>query len=90
MGTVLNLPIQLISSCSTQGEFTPLRFRYEDEEHNLITVQIAEILTHRENHYNGIHEIIYTCRADIYGESRLFDLRYNVSLHRFSVFQMLS
>lgn len=90
MGTIINLPIQMIASCSTQGEFTPLRFRYEDEEHNLVTVQIAAVLTHRVDRYNGIQEIVYTCRANLFGESRMFDIKYNVLTHRFSIYQMLS
>jgi len=89
MGLIMNLPIQLISSCSTQGNFIPIRFRYEDEEHGIITVQIDELINSKENNFNGIREIIYTCRAEIHGTMRIFDLRYNVSSHRFSIYRLL-
>lgn len=53
----VNLPIQIICCCSTLGEFTPLRFRFETEEHELITVQIESVLAHKETSFAGMREI---------------------------------
>lgn len=88
--TTLNIPIQLISSCSTLGDFTPLKFRFEDEEHHIVTVNISDILSTREHKINGIHELIYTCRAYINGASRLFELKYNVNTHKWLIFRTLA
>ncbi len=38
-----NYPIQIFSVTSTLGEITPLRFRYENIEHEIITVNVDEI-----------------------------------------------
>ncbi len=90
MHTTLNLPVQLIASCSTLGDFTPLRFRYENAEHRLITVSIDDILSTKEIHYNGMDEIIYTCYGTLEQESRLFTLKYNIRSHRWLIFQLLT
>lgn len=89
-GVTLNIPIQLISSCSTMGDFTPLKFRFEDETHNVITVDISDILSAREQKINGIHELIYTCCAYINGASQLFELKYNVNTHKWIIFRTLT
>lgn len=89
-GKIANIPVQLISSCSTLGDLTPLRFRYENEEHSLSTVNIDAVLSIKENQYNGIHEIIYTCQAALNGTVHLFELKYNVSSHKWLIFRILS
>jgi hypothetical protein len=91
MKQTVNIPVQLISSCSTLGEFTPLRFRYTfPETHELITVDIQEILSKKENIFIGLHEILYTCSATIQGIEKIFTLRYSILAHQWSIFQMLS
>lgn len=89
-GMVVNIPVQLISSCSTLGELTPLRFRYENEEHMLSTVNIDHVLSMKENQYNGITEIIYTCQAYLDKTMHLFELKYTVTSHRWMIFRILT
>ena len=89
-GTVINIPIQLISSCSTLGELTPLRFRYENEEHILSTIDIDNVLSIKEKQYNGISEIVYTCQAVFGNDVHLFELSYTVNTHRWKIFRLLS
>lgn len=90
MKQTLNVPIQIFCVVSTLGDFTPLKFRYEDEEHQIITVNINEILNHKETNFAGINEIRYTCNAFINNELKLFELKYSVTRHRWSFYQMLS
>jgi hypothetical protein len=91
MKQTVNIPVQLISSCSTLGEFIPLRFRYVvPNTHELITVDIDEILSKKENTFSGLHEFIYICSAAIRGEHKFFSLRYSIITHRWSIFQMLT
>jgi len=91
MKQTVNIPVQLISSCSTLGTFTPLRFRYTvPETHELITVDIDEILSKKENIFIGIHEIIFTCTATIQEMKKIFSLRYSIVTHRWYIFQMLT
>lgn len=89
MEQTMNIPIQLISSCSTVGDFTPLRFRFESEDHTLETVTIDKILAHKDTSFNGIREIQYTCQANISGEAKMFVLSYNINSHKWRLFRML-
>ena len=38
-----NVQIEMISVCGVDGSLTPLRFRLEDEEHQLCTVAIRQV-----------------------------------------------
>lgn len=80
----------MISVCSTMGELTPMRFRFESEEHTVETVKINQILSHKDTTFNGIKEIQYTCQAIIENEMKLFIIIYNISSHRWRLFKMLT
>ena len=90
METLRDIPIQLISSCNTLGELTPLRFRYEDAEHQLSTIQIDQILSTKSISYSGIHEIIFTCTAHMNQVAHIFELKYNIAGHKWRIFRLLS
>ena len=90
MEHTFNIPIQMISVCSTMGDFTPMRFRFESEEHTVETVKIDQILAHKDTTFNGIKEIQYTCQAIIGNEIRLFIIIYNISSHKWRLFKMLT
>ena len=90
MDNLKDIPIQLISSCNTLGVITPLRFRYEDSEHQLTTIQIDQILSSKNISYSGIHEILFTCSAHMNGLAHIFELKYNISGHKWRIFRLLS
>lgn len=90
MTEILNTPIQLISSCSTLGDFTPLRFRYEDEQHVLHTVSIERVLSSSTTCLAGVECILYTCSARLDDRIRIFILKYYVRSHKWSIYQILS
>ena len=90
MRQTLNIPVQLISSCSTLGDFRPLRFRYEDEYHVLHTVDVEEVLSSKVSKLAGVECLIYTCSARIGDQLRIFTLKYYVRSHKWSIDQMLS
>ena len=74
-------PVDVISMCSAGGEIRPLRFRMEDEEHQLIRIDIEEILSSKQIQYVGIEAQVFLCRATIRGKSTLFELRYTIRTH---------
>lgn len=90
MEQTFNIPIQMFCVVSTSGDFTPVIFKFENEEHAIETIRINKIIAHKDTNFNGIHEIRYTCQANISGTSRLFSLIYNISSHKWRFFQMLS
>jgi hypothetical protein len=90
MMQTVNVPIQLYCVISTMGDLTPILFKYEDTEHNIVSVKIDEIISHKETKMAGIHEIKYTCAASYEKEQKLFELKYSVLSHKWSIFQILS
>lgn len=90
MEQTVNIPVQMISVCSTVGDITPMRFRFESEDHSIETVSIDSVLARKNTGYNGIVEIQFTCRASISGIFRYFILIYNITSHKWRLFRMLS
>lgn len=74
-------PVDVISLCSASGEIRPLRVRLEDEAHQLLRVDIQEIVSIREVQYVGIEATIYLCRAMVEQKEWLFELRYTIRTH---------
>lgn len=74
-------PVDVISVCSAGGEIRPLRFRMEDEQHQLLRVDIDEVINVRFVQYVGIEAHIYLCRATVQGKKWLFELKYTIRTH---------
>ena len=76
-----NCPVDVICVCSASGEIRPLRIRMEDEKHQLLRIDIDEVISSKAVQYVGIEATIFLCRATIQGKSRLFELRYTIRSH---------
>lgn len=74
-------PVDVISMCSASGDIRPLRFRMEDEKHQLLRVDIEEVISCRFVQYVGIEAQIFLCRATVRGKKWLFELRYTIRSH---------
>jgi len=74
-------PVDVISLCSASGEIRPLRVRMEDEAHQLLRIDIQEIVSIKEIQYVGIEATIYLCRAQVQEKEWLFELRYTIRTH---------
>ncbi len=85
----MNLQIEVISVFAADGSITPLRFRMEDEAHCLQTVVISQVVCAKPIQYAGIDAIQYLCKAHTDGQERLFELRYTVRTHRWTLFRVV-
>lgn len=74
-------PVDVISVCSAGGEIRPLRIRMEDEGHQLLRIDIDEVISVKYIQYVGIEAQIFLCRATIQGMKRLFELKYTIRTH---------
>ena len=74
-------PVDVICVYSANGDIRPLRFRMEDEEHQLLRVDIDEIISCREVQYVGIEAHIFLCRAMVQCQKTLFELKYTIRSH---------
>lgn len=79
-----NNPIDVISMCSASGEIRPLRLRVEDEQHQLMRIDIDEILSMKPIQFVGIEAQIFLCRATVRGREWLFELKYTIRTHTWS------
>ena len=74
-------PVDVISICSAGGDIRPLRIRLEDDEHQLLRIDIDEVISVKCIQYVGIEAQIFLCRATIQGIRRLFELKYTIRTH---------
>ena len=74
-------PVDVISICSASGEIRPLRLRLEDEQHQLLRIDVEEIISTKEIQYLGIEATVYLCRATVREKKWLFELKYTIRSH---------
>ncbi len=75
------MPVDVICVCSADGQIRPLRLRMETEDHQLLRVDIDEIISSRQVQYVGIEAQIFLCRATVQGKKWLFELKYTIRAH---------
>ena len=80
-----NSPVDVIAVCSTDGSIKPLRFRMEDEDHQLLRIDIEEVISSKEIQYVGIEAYVFLCRATVRGKESLFELRYMIRSHNWQL-----
>ena len=82
-----NLPVDVISMCSADGQIRPLRLRMEDEEHQLLRVNIDEIVSMKPVQFVGIEAQIFLCKATVNGKEWLFELKYTIRTHNWCLYR---
>ena len=84
---VRNLPVEVISLCSADGEIRPLRFRMEDDAHQLLRVDIDEVISVKPIQYVGIEAQIFLCKAVVKGKQWMVELKYTIRTHSWCLFR---
>lgn len=74
-------PVDVISMCSANGDIRPLRLRMEDEDHQLLRIDIDEVISSKQVQYVGIEAHVFLCRATVRGKQWLFELKYTIRSH---------
>lgn len=77
----INSPVDVISMCSANGDIRPLRLRMETEDHQLLRVDIDEVVSSKAIQYVGIEAQIFLCRATVRDKEWLFELKYTIRSH---------
>lgn len=78
-------PVDVISFCGVDGEIRPIRFRIEDTSHRLLRVDVQQIISKKKVQYVGIDSYIFLCRAVVEETPWLFELKYTVQTHRWTL-----
>lgn len=74
-------PVDVIAMYSANGDILPLRLRMEDEYHQLLRVDIEEVISSKKIQYVGIEACVFLCRATVQGRQWLFELKYTIRSH---------
>jgi len=74
-------PVDVISVCSASGDIRPLRLRMEDEAHQLLRIDIEEIISIKEVQHVGIEAHVFLCQATVRNKKWLFELKYTIRTH---------
>ena len=74
-------PVDVISMCSANGDIRPLRLRMEDEDHQLLRIDIDEVISSKQVQYVGIEAHVFLCRDTVRGKQWLFELKYTIRSH---------
>lgn len=82
-----NQPVDVISVCSANGDIRPLRLRMEDEQHQLLRVDIDEIISVRAIQFVGIEAQVFLCKATVGEKQWLFELKYTIRTHSWCFFR---
>ena len=82
-----NRPVDVISACIADGEIRPLRLRMEDEEHQLLRIDIDEIVSMKPVQFVGIEAQIFLCKAFVKGKEWLFELKYTIRTHSWCLYR---
>ena len=80
-----NTPVDVISVCSADGSIKPLRLRMEDEAHQLLLIDIEEVISSKEIQYVGIEAHVFLCRATVRGKESVFELKYTIRSHNWQL-----
>ena len=74
-------PVDVIAMYSANGDILPLRLRMEDEDHQLLKIDIEEVVSSKRIQYVGIEADVFLCRAKVKGKQWLFELKYTIRSH---------
>lgn len=86
---VKQTPVEVICYCGFDGKIQPLRFRFEDHEQLMHTMQVLEVLDTREVPYVGAEGFRYLCKAEERGMTHLYELNFDFRSHRWIIAQKL-
>ena len=75
--------VEMISVCGADGRNTPIRFRMEGEDQELQVMYCNPI------QYAGIDALQYLCKGKVREQEKLFELRYTLKTHCWSIFRIV-
>jgi hypothetical protein len=80
--------VDVISVCNADGQIRPLRLQLQDEQHQLLRINIDEVVSTKEVTHVGVEAMIFMCRARIWERSWLLELKYLFRSHTWQLQKM--
>jgi hypothetical protein len=86
MMVMLNEPVEVIALFDKTGMPMPYKFRIEDSEGSLLVYKVDSILFRKEENVNKSSNIIVRCKWNIDGVLKEYELKYDVTNTRWSLY----
>lgn len=81
--------VDVISVCHADGSIEPLRLRVEGEQHQLVRVDIEEVVSRREIPHVGMEAHVFLCRGTMENQCCMFELMYLFRAHCWRILRRL-
>lgn len=85
-----NRPVDVIAVCSAGGDIRPLRLQLIDEERQMLRINIEEVVRKEEITHVGAEATVFLCRATVWDRKWLFELKYSIRSHSWSILRKIS
>lgn len=85
---LLREPIQIAVWYDFDGTPHPVRFRYEDDNKQLVTVIVQKSIRKEMNKFAGNKMVPFECQSVINNEIRRFELRYELETCRWFIYKI--
>lgn len=83
---VVAKPVDMLALFDVAGRIHPIRFRLEEDER--IVIKVDEIFSRSFEKKAGIPVYIFDCISRINGESRAYQLKYEIEDNRWILFKI--
>lgn len=71
-------PVEVIAIFDIEGNPSPFKLRCPDEEEETLVIKVDKILRRDMDKFAGNPMIRYTCESLMGGETKIFEVRYEV------------
>ena len=78
-------PVDVICMCSANGDIRPLRLRMSDDVLGVLRINIDKVISSRSVQYVGIEATIFLCQATVEEKQWVFELKYTIRSHSWSL-----
>lgn len=80
-------PIAMVSWTTEQGDVHPVRFRLQEGEKKKV-IHVDKVIEVKKERIAGNYVHMFTCRSKIDNEDKLYELRYEASYCRWTLFKI--
>ena len=81
--------VDVIGVFQSDGNIHPLRMQFMDENRQMIRVNIESVIRCEHVTVVGAEAMIYICRANLWGQKCVFELKYSIRCHKWTLLRRL-
>ena len=85
---VIMKPVDMIVWFTKDGVPHPLKYRFENDNQENITVNVDRIVFREEEKLAGNKMLVYKCQSIINGIERIFELKYELNTCKWFLYKM--